>query len=245
MRSVKLVIAYDGTDFCGWAAQPGQLSIQAAMEDAVAKVIGVRTTIEPSGRTDAGVHALGHAVSFVTESSIPCHNLVKAINTHLPRSIRVYTAEDREPGFHARFQAVAKTYRYRLHRRAICPPDLWRYVHHYRGPLDVAEMERAAVEFEGLHDFTSFTSPLELPNGSAERLIHFSRWTSAGDEMHYTVRGSGFLHHMVRNLVGTMLEVGKGNWRAPDMARILAARDRSQAGPTAPAKGLWLVEVEY
>jgi tRNA pseudouridine38-40 synthase len=245
MRTIKLVLGYDGTDFCGWAAQPGKASIQAEMEQAIGRVIGAKVNVEPSGRTDAGVHALGHAASFQTESAIPCDNLVKAINTHLPRSIRVYVAEEREAGFHARFSAVAKTYRYRIYRDAICPPDLWRYVHHFRHPLDVAEMERAAIAFEGLHDFTSFTSPEELPKGSAERTIHSSRLTEVGDELHYTVRGSGFLHHMVRNMAGTLIEVGKGNLPAPDIARILAARDRAKAGPTAPAKGLWLVEVEY
>ena len=245
MRNILLVFGYDGTDFCGWAAQPGKASIQAAMEQAVAAVVGTKVNVEPSGRTDAGVHALGHAASFQTESSIPCDNLVKAINTHLPRSIRVYSAEEREAAFHARFSARAKTYRYRIYRRPICPPDLWRYVHHFRHPLDVDEMKTAAMAFEGLHDFTSFTSPEELPKGSAERMIHSSRIEEIGNELHYMVRGSGFLHHMVRNIVGTLLEVGKGNWRAADIARILAARDRTQAGPTPPAKGLWLVEVEY
>ncbi len=245
MRTLKLTLGYDGTDFRGWQVQPGLPSIQAEMLRALEQVTGEPVNIEVSGRTDAGVHAIGQVASFTTNSAIPCENLVKAVNRWLPHTIRVYTAEERDPGFHARFNAVAKTYRYRIYRGWICPPERWRYVHQFPYPLDLPEMHAAAARFEGTHDFTSFTSPEELPSGSCERLIHHSRLTEGDGELAYEVRGSGFLHHMVRNMIGTLIEVGKGNRRAPDIARIIAARDRQVAGPSAPSKGLWLVDVEY
>jgi tRNA pseudouridine38-40 synthase len=245
MRTILLVFGYDGTDFKGWQVQPGLPSIQAEMLQAIESVTGERVKIEVSGRTDAGVHAIGQAASFETAANIPCENLVKAINRFLPRSIRIYSAEERPAGFHARFHAVAKTYRYRIYRLWVCPPERWRYVHHFPYPLDVDEMHLAAAELAGRHDFTSFTSPEELPKGSPERTMHRSDLSATDDELVYTVRGSGFLHHMVRNIAGTLIEVGKGNWRAADIARILAARDRRAAGPAVPAKGLWLVDVEY
>ena len=215
------------------------------MMRALERVTGQPVNIEASGRTDAGVHALGQAASFTTNGAIPTENLVRALNRWLPHSIRVHTAEEREPGFHARFSAVAKTYRYRIFRGAVCPPERWRYVHAFPYPLELSEMRAAAAQFEGTHDFTSFATPLELPSGSRERLIHHSKLTEGDGELVYEVRGSGFLHHMVRNMIGTLIEVGKGNLRAPDIARIIAARDRKVAGPSAPSKGLWLVEVEY
>jgi tRNA pseudouridine38-40 synthase len=245
LRTIKLTIGYDGTDFKGWQVQPNTPTIQAEVTRAIEKVTGERVTVEPSGRTDSGVHAIGQTASFQTATAIPSDNLAKALNTQLPRSIRIYSAEDRDPGFHARFNACAKTYRYRLYRGPVCPPDRWRYVHHFPYPLNVAEMHAAAAAFEGTHDFTSFTSPEELPSGSPERTIHLSRFNESDSELVYTVRGSGFLHHMVRNMVGTLVEVGKGNWSAADIPRIIAARDRAVAGPSLSAKGLWLVEVEY
>jgi tRNA pseudouridine38-40 synthase len=245
MRTIKLTLGYDGTDFRGWQVQPGLPTIQAEMQRALEHLTGEPVNIEVSGRTDSGVHAIGQAASFTTNSAIPCANLVKAVNRWLPRAIRVYAAEEREPGFHARFSAIAKTYRYRLYRGPICPPERWRYVHHFPYPLELPEMHAAALEFTGTHDFTSFTSPLELPSGSRQRLIHHSELTEGDGELAYEVRGSGFLHHMVRNMIGTLIEVGKGNLRAPDIARIIDAKDRQVAGPSAPSKGLWLVEVEY
>jgi tRNA pseudouridine38-40 synthase len=245
MRTIKITFGYDGTDFRGWQVQPGLPSIQAEMLRALEQVTTEHVNIEVSGRTDAGVHAIAQTASFTTNSAIPCENLVKALNRWLPHSVRVFAAEEREPGFHARFHAVAKTYRYRIYRGKICPPERWRYVHHFPYPLDLDEMRAAAGEFEGTHDFTSFTSPEELPSGSRDRLIHRSELLEHDGELAYEVRGSGFLHHMVRNMIGTLIEVGKGNLCAPDIGQILAALDRKKAGPSAPSKGLWLVGVEY
>jgi tRNA pseudouridine38-40 synthase len=241
VRTIKLTLAYDGTDFHGWQWQPDRPTIQAEMMRALEAVIGGKE-IEVSGRTDAGVHALAQVASFRTTAAIPCENLVKALNANLPAAIRVLAAEEAAADFHARFGARAKTYRYVIHRGAVCPPHRYRFVHHFPYPLDEDAMRAAAACFVGTHDFTSFTTAGE-PSG--ERTIFASDLTREGEELIYTVRGSGFLHHMVRNMVGTMLEVGKGNLTPPDIPRILAARDRRAAGPTAPAKGLWLMSVEY
>ncbi len=254
-RTIRLTLAYDGTDFHGWQIQAGERTIQGQMTDALERITGVHTHVDSSGRTDAGVHALAQVASFRTESRIPCENLVKALNSLLPPGIRVYSAEEVAEGFHARFHAKAKTYRYHIYRGPVCPPHRWHYVHHYSYALDVAAMERAASLFAGTRDFTSMASsegrgdaePGQLPEKSKVRTVFLSELSleSGGEEMVYTVQATGFLHHMVRNMVGTLLEVGKGNLTPEDIPRILDARDRKAAGPTAPAKGLWLVEVEY
>lgn len=251
MRTIKLTIAYDGTEFHGWQIQPNEPTIQGAVMDAVQEVTGQRISVDASGRTDTNVHALGQVASFRTESRIPAENLVKALNRKLPPSVRVLSAEEVSPDFHARYQARAKTYRYRIYRGAVCPPFLWRYVHHFPYPLREPEMVAAARLFEGTHDFTSFASS----EGTAEegqqagkskvRTVFSSQLLRDGEELIYVVRGSGFLHHMVRNMVGTLVEVGKGRMQVEDIPRILAARDRSAAGPTLAGKGLCLVSVEY
>ncbi len=247
-RTIKLTLAYDGSEYRGWQIQPREPTIQAAMMDAVAHVTGERVTLEASGRTDSGVHALGQVASFRTSAAIPAANLVRALNDRLPPAIRVLAAEDAAEGFHARFRARAKTYRYRICRDAVCPPSLWRYVHHFPYPLDEAAIIRAAPLLEGEHDFTSFASTDNAPGEeekSKVRAIFQSQVVGDGRELMYTVRGSGFLHHMVRNIAGTLVEVGKGRLAAEAIAGVLAARRRSAAGPTLPGKGLWLVSVEY
>jgi tRNA pseudouridine38-40 synthase len=196
------------------------------------------------------VHALAQVATFATESSVPTANFVKALNDILPASVRVLEVEEAAPDFHARKSARAKTYRYRIYRAAICPPFLARYLWHYPFPLDEQAMGRAAGLVEGERDFTSFAAvdPERGREGmpaSNLREIFSSSWERQGDEFVYTVRGSGFLHHMVRNLVGTFILVGKGTLRAEDATRILEARNRSAAGATAPASGLYLVNVEY
>jgi tRNA pseudouridine38-40 synthase len=168
----------------------------------------------------------------------------------LPPSIRVLQTSEEPPEFHARKSARAKTYRYRIYRGAICPPFIARYVWHYPFPLDKGAMERAASLVIGEHDYTSFAA-VDSERGREDetisnvRTIFVSIWEQAGEELVYTVRGSGFLHHMVRNLIGTFVLVGKGTLKPEDMTRILAARNRSTAGATAPASGLYLVNVEY
>jgi tRNA pseudouridine38-40 synthase len=196
------------------------------------------------------VHALAQVATFATESSVPTANFIKALNDILPVSVRVLEVEEVAADFHARHSARAKTYRYRIYRGAICPPFLARYVWHYPFPMDEKAILRAAWVVEGEHDFTSFAAvdPERGRDGAAQsnlRRIFSSSWERLGDEFIYSVKGSGFLHHMVRNLVGTFILVGKGTLQVDDVTRILEARNRSAAGATAPASGLYLVSVEY
>ena len=248
MRNLKLVLSYDGTEFSGWQVQPGAATIQGALALAIARVTGENILPQGSGRTDAGVHALGQVASFGTQSPIPPENLVIALNDILPGAIRVLEATEVPGEFHARKSARAKTYRYRMYRGAICSPFIARYVWHYPYPLDEDQMQEVAGMIVGEEDFTSFAA-VDPERGREEmsnvRQIFSSRWERQSDEFVYTVRGNGFLHHMVRNLVGTFVLAGKGALRASDLTRILEVRSRSAAGATAPASGLCLVNVEY
>ena len=256
-RNLKLVLSYDGADFSGWQVQPGRPTVQGALAAALERVTGTRVLPQGSGRTDAGVHALAQVASCALESgsAIPAQNLVRALNHLLPPAVRVLSVEEAPPGFHARHSARAKTYRYRIFRGTICTPFLARYVYHHPFPLDEPALCAAAPWVVGEHDFTSFASvdpeeghvarapsPAEKSN---VRSIFSSTWERQADELIYTVRGNGFLHHMVRNLVGTFLLVGKGSLDQAGFRRILDSRNRSGAGPTAPASGLCLVSVEY
>jgi tRNA pseudouridine38-40 synthase len=250
MRNLKVILSYDGAEFSGWQVQPDATTVQGTLASAIGRITGEKVLPQGSGRTDAGVHALAQVVTFVTESSVPTENFVKALNDILPASVRVLEVAEAPPEFHARHSARAKTYRYRIYREAICPPFLARYVWHYPYPLDEEEMGRAAELVVGEHDFTSFAA-VDPERGRGEaavsnvRKMFSSSWERAGDELIYTVRGSGFLHHMVRNLVGTFILVGKGTLQVEGVTRILEARNRSAAGATAPASGLYLVNVEY
>ena len=254
MRNIRLLIAYDGADFHGWQRQPHARSIQEELEAKIAQITGSRVALHASGRTDAGVHASGQVANFRTECPIPCEGLVKALNDVLPPAIRVRHAEDVPASFHARYRAKSKTYRYRILQTAICPPFLARYVYHHPYPLDWCGMAKAARLFEGEHDFTSFAGDDRSEEAIRKDSEHsnvrriFSSRLELREKLAllvYEVRGSGFLHHMVRNIVGTLLEVGSGKRSPEDIPAILEARDRSKAGPTAPANGLCLVKVEY
>jgi len=250
MRNLKLILSYDGAEFSGWQVQPAANTVQGTLASAIGRITGEKVLPQGSGRTDAGVHALAQVVTFVTESSVPTENFVKALNDILPATVRVLEVTEAPPEFHARHSARAKTYRYRIYRGPICSPFLARYVWHYPYPLAEEEMARSAGMVVGEHDFTSFAA-VDPERGCGEvsvsnvRKIFSSTWERVGEELVYTVRGSGFLHHMVRNLVGTFILVGRGTLQADDVTRILAARNRSAAGATAPASGLYLVGVEY
>jgi tRNA pseudouridine38-40 synthase len=250
MRNLKLILSYDGSDFSGWQVQPNVPTVQGTLASAIGRITGEKVLPQGSGRTDAGVHALAQVVTFVTESSVPTTNFPKALNAILPASVRVLEVAEMPAEFHARHSAQAKTYRYRIYRGSICPPFLARYVWHYPYSLDESAMNSAAARVTGEHDFTSFAAadPERSRDGdtvSNVREIYASAWERFGDELIYTVRGSGFLHHMVRNMVGTFILVGKATLQADDVTRILQAQSRSAAGPTAPASGLCLVQVEY
>jgi len=255
VRNLRLTLSYDGTEFAGWQVQPGRTTVQGSLASAIGRLSGENVLPQGSGRTDAGVHALAQVATFESASPIPAENWMRALNDILPPSIRVLEVAEAAPEFHARKSARAKTYRYRIFRGAVCPPFLVRYVWHYPYPLEESAMVAAAGVVAGEHDFTSFAAvdpervermaTQENSHTTNVRTIFSSSWTREAEELVYTVRGSGFLHHMVRNLVGTFLLIGKGTVRQEDLRRILEARERTAAGPTAPASGLYLVAVEY
>jgi tRNA pseudouridine38-40 synthase len=273
-KNWKLTLAYDGTDFHGWQVQPGKPTIQGELQSALGRVTGESPLPQGSGRTDAGVHALAQVTSFSLIAPLPPENLRRALNRILPPSIRVSEAMRVPGGFHARHSAVAKTYEYRIFRGEICPPFLARFVHPCCWSIDLAALQESARIFLGEHDFRSFAAsepdvasrelfaPVDLAPEAAEgfetdprsipstiRAIFSSSWeqrpSEVGELLVYRVRGKGFLHHMVRNLVGTMLDVGRGYLDVGEIPGILAAKARSAAGPTAPARGLFLHSVEY
>ena len=262
MRNLKLTLAYDGHEFFGWAIQPERPTVQGTLVETLSKITGEKVRLYGSGRTDGGVHALGQVAHFKTRSPIPPDNLQRALNALLPASIRVYSVEEVPLDFHARWHARAKTYRYRILRAAVCPPFLRHYVYHYPYELDAAAIERAAPLFEGEHDFstfgswdpedsqqsrirTIFSSRLERASPSSVGQAFLPATSESEAELIYTVRGRSFLRYMVRKLVGTLLEVGKGRLAPEDIPRLFEARDRALSGPTVPPEGLYLVEVEY
>ncbi len=250
MRRIRISLAYDGTGYHGWQVQPGLPTIQSVLEEIVSGIEGSPVHVAGSGRTDAGVHALAQVAAFTIANPIPVDNLQRALNRLLPPAIRVLDAAETHAAFHPRFDAIAKTYQYTLFRAPICPPFQWRYVHHHPFPLNEDAMREAARVFEGLHDFTAFAAAdkdarRDAREKSHVRRIFRSELARSGDTLLYTVRGSGFLKHMVRNIVGTLIETGRGNISAPEIARMLSGNLPRQSGPTAPAKGLTLQSVEY
>jgi tRNA pseudouridine38-40 synthase len=278
MRNIKLIVAYDGTDFHGWQLQPGKPTIQGALVDVASKLTQENIFLFGSGRTDAGVHALGQVAHFKTQSHLAPLEFQRAFNALLPPSIRIVHAGEEAPNFHARFQAQAKTYQYRIFRGRIVPPFDQRYVLHYPYPLDEDAMARAARLFEGMHDFASFAASSgsedddrnrdpqrEIFSSEIRRVARGTIWSSSplgsapqpenssaspspsppGDELLYTVRGRSFLRYMVRKMVGTLLDVGRGRLAVDDIPPLFDLRDRSRSGPTVAPHGLFLVSVEY
>jgi tRNA pseudouridine38-40 synthase len=270
----KTTLAYDGTSFHGWQIQPGLPTIQGALAEAIQHITGQAVLPQGSGRTDAGVHALAQVASFELDSPIPTNNLHRALNRILPTSIRVLTLEQAPLNFHARHSAVAKTYEYRIFPTRpdpfatddampiICSPMLAPFVWDCHYPLDCDALQLAASAVIGIHDFFSFAaSDPTLPsredftrggNCCADpdplafvRTIHSSAWHRRDNLLVYRVTGSGFLHHMVRNLVGTFVDAGRGHIDPASIPSIITARDRAACGPTAPARGLFLVAVYY
>jgi tRNA pseudouridine38-40 synthase len=256
----KTTLAYDGTTYNGWQIQPNLPTIQGTLAQAIQRVTGETVLPQGSGRTDTGVHALAQVATFALTVPIPAANLLRALNHALPPSIRVLSVEPVPEDFHARYNAIKKTYEYRiLPGDQICSPMLAPYVWACRVPLDLATLQQSAAHILGTHDFTSFaandpdlttrsqaTEPsIQSLEPSFLRTIFHSTWHQHEDLLIYRVTGSGFLHHMVRNLVGTFVEAASNRISADKIPAILAARNRSAAGPTAPARGLFLVEVEY
>ncbi len=270
-RMWMVTLSYDGTDYRGWQVQPGERTIQGELQEALGRVTGETPLPQGSGRTDAGVHALGQVASFELRAPIPAENLHRALNRTLPSSIRILDAIAVPNEFHARHSAVTKIYEYRVwvekrEQIDICPPFVARFVYACPWSLDRAALDSAAERFMGEHDFASFaaTDPdlttrtdrsagkeqlVEGNTRSTVRTILASAWheqrSDSGPVLIYRIQGNGFLHHMVRNLVGTMIEVGRGALQAAEIPAIFEARARSAAGPTAPARGLFLHSVQY
>jgi tRNA pseudouridine38-40 synthase len=281
MRNFKITICYDGSEFFGWQLQPGKTTVQGVLVGVASKLTQENVQVFGSGRTDAGVHALGQVAHFKTESdSLDARGFQRAFNALLPAFVRVLNVEEVGPRFNSRHDALAKTYQYRIYRGKVLSPFERKYVMHDPYPLNIAAMAEAARCFEGTFDFTS----LAASTGSEEldrdrvttRAVYSSRFfvrtgnsfsrngflggVSADvigdlsaedaanievDELVYVVRGKSFMRYMVRKMVGTLLDVGRGKLRPADIPELIAAKDRSRSGPTAPPQGLYLVSVEY
>ena len=250
MRYFKLIIAYDGTDFHGWQMQSNKPTIQGEIVNVLRRITQESVQLHGAGRTDAGVHALGQIGSFRTQSTLSAGEFQRALNALLPPSIRIVAAEEVGPDFNARWSARGKIYRYRLYRGKVVPPMLWRYVLHYPFPLDEVAMRDASARFVGMHDFTSFAastgSEEDDKERSTEREIYSTELvrSSDGEELVFTIRGRSFLRYMVRKIVGTLLDVGRGKLKPDDIDRLYELKDRSKSGPTVPPQGLCMVSVE-
>ena len=251
MRTIKLTIAYEGTDFHGWQFQPGVPTVQGAIGDAARKITQEKIVIHGASRTDAGVHALGQVAHFKTVSALSAVEFQRALNALLPPTIRIVAAEETGPDFHSRWLSQAKTYRSRIFRGRVLSPFEHGRVLHYPWPLDEEAMSQAARLFEGEHDFSSFAASSGSEEDDRDRDVARVIYSSEimrepeGEELSYVVRGRSFLRYMVRKIVGTLIEVGKGRLAAEDIPALFELRDRSRSGPTVSPEGLYLVSIEY
>jgi tRNA pseudouridine38-40 synthase len=245
MASFKLTLAYDGTNYVGWQRQASGTSVQGLIEGALAELEGQSVTVHGAGRTDAGVHALGQVASFTLERPIDAGILLRAVNARLPPDVRVLSAAAVPEGFHARFSAIRKRYRYRFSDAAVLSPFERSYVWHVSGALNVGAMDEAARFLEGRHDFAGFASAGGATRSTVRTMISAKVRREPDALVIFEITGDGFLRHMVRAIAGTLAEIGHGRRLRESMDHVLASRDRAQAGPTAPARGLFLVEVEY
>ncbi len=245
-RNIKLIIAYDGTDFHGWQRQPGLRTVQGMVEQAVRRVCQHQVNVVGAGRTDAGVHAAGQTANFVTKSDIPAANLMRAIGGRLPKDITLIHATDVPLMFHSTRAAVGKLYRYTIYNAVGRPVERLRqrYVYHFWQPLDVDRMAEAAPAFLGEQDFAAMASRGDDRENTV-RTVTACQVYRHYDEVRVDVEGRGFLYNQVRNMVGTLIEIGRGHWPVDCVPEILASRDRKRAGPTAPARGLSLQWVRY
>ena len=244
MRTLKITLAYDGTRFVGWQRQADGESVQGLLEDALARLEGGPVAASGAGRTDAGVHALAQVASARVTCAHDAATLTRALNANLPRDIRVLSVEDVADSFHARFSATGKTYRFQIRNAPVASPFDRSFVWHLPEPLSLDAMRRAAALLVGTHDFNAFRSA-GSDTASSVRTVTRSEWTCRTEMLTYEIAGDGFLRHMVRAIVGTLVEIGRG-WRNPeDITFLLGAATRAQAGATAPPHGLFLVAVDY
>ncbi len=247
MRTLKFTLQYDGSGYVGWQRQGVGTSIQGLLEDALEPFEGTRVTVHGAGRTDAGVHALGQVASVTLAAAIDTPTLMRALNAVLPAAVRVLAVDEMPSGFHARFSASGKVYQYRIVNAPLVSPFIHRYAWHVVPPLSLDAMREAAALLVGSHDFAAFQG-----SGSSVattcRTVREIVWEEGGGHDRPTIMrisGDGFLRHMVRNIVGTLVEVGLGRWTPARVAAIRSSLDRTQAGPTAPPQGLFLVRVGY
>ncbi len=244
MRNIKMIVAYVGTPFAGWQVQPGRATIQGVLEERIAVLLKEAVGVAGAGRTDAGVHARGQVANVKTASRIPPGGLLRGLNALLPEDIRVMQVEDVPESFHARSDARSKEYRYQIARGPVVSPFLLPFAEWVRDPLDLGAMQEAARRLLGRHDFTSFSSA-DCRIDNRTRTVKVSEFLDLGDRLEYRVQADGFLHHMVRTMVGTLLWVGRGLLPPDAIGEILEARDRRRAGPCAAARGLVLEKVFY
>jgi len=247
MRTLRLTIAYDGTRYAGWQVQRSdgrKPTIQGTVERCLKRILRERVRVVGSGRTDAGVHALAQVAHVKTRSRLPVDRVRRSLNALVPKDIAIMDVREADRTFHARFDAVRKRYRYRLFTGSVVPPFLRRYVHHVRHPLNIAAMRREAAALRGAHDFRAFTRAASV-RGRTIRRITGVRVQRGGDELVIELEGEGFLHTMVRSIVGTLIDVGRGRLPAGTVGRALRSKTQGLAGMTAPAKGLALVSVAY
>jgi tRNA pseudouridine38-40 synthase len=247
MRRLRFEIAYDGTDFHGWQVQPGLPTIQGILEEIIGDMDGRRVHVAGSGRTDAGVHALAQVASVAIENRIPTDNFRRAVNRLLPTTIRISNVREVPLDFHPRFNAARKTYEFRIYREEVCSPFVRRFVYHHPYPLNEKAMIQAAPLLEGEYDFTAFAAADDrYPEGQTNvRTVFHSKIERRDELLIYRVTGSGFLKHMVRNIMGVLLEVGKGNLNDDDVRARLQPQCGINPGPRVPPSGLILVSVEY
>ena len=246
LQTFKLTLAYRGEDFYGWQRQDPHPTVQLAIENALRKIYGKSFPVAGSGRTDRGVHALGQTASTQLPPTHPPTVLLRALNFHLPPGVRVLSVQKEKPKFHARFSARGKTYRYRIVNSPVLHPLEIGRAWHVPRPLDLASVRRAARLFVGKHDFASFTSNPGYERESTVRRLRSIRISrKPGNVLELSFDGDGFLYRMVRNLVGALVKVGHDRLSAADLKKILLARSRASAPPTAPAEGLYLLQVRY
>jgi tRNA pseudouridine38-40 synthase len=244
MRNLRLVLSYDGSDFSGWQTQPGRRTVQETLEAALADLVGAPVRVNASGRTDAGVHAVGQVVNFYADTHLAPDVLLRAVNARLPPDVIVRAADDVPQAFDANRDAKRKLYRYVIHDGPVQDVFMRKYCCHVKRRLDAAAMARAAAPLRGRHDFHSFET--DWPNRmSSVRTVTHLAVNRMGDWIWIDVEADGFLYNMVRAIAGTLIDVGRGYWPESEVAAILAAEDRSRAGPTAPPQGLFLMRVSY
>ena len=246
MKRVKCTIAYDGSNFSGFQIQPNKRTVQGELEKALAKMHqGKKVRLHASGRTDAGVHAVGQVLHFDTALTLPPHKWKRALESLLPADIQVMLTENAEEDFHARFSAIEKEYRYFVLNRP--EPDIFRrqYIYHSPYKVNMEQMQQACQVFEGTHDFTTFASAKSTAKGCKVRTLSEVSCNKQGDIIEFVLRGNGFLQHMVRIIVGALLETGTGRRTPNELAEILAKQDRRYAGKTIPSEGLYLWKVSY